>query len=54
METDNIQERLFLEINKLVENRWYFLQMQWPLLEHKFNHRTGIKNMKTNTPKQDL
>ena len=48
METDNIQERLFLEINKLVENRWYFLQMQWPLLEHKFNHRTGIKNMKTN------
>ena len=30
MKTDNLEEKLKLEINKLVVNKWYFLDKEWP------------------------
>lgn len=47
METDDYKEKLKAEINKLVINKWLFLNNEWPLIENKFNHRTELKDIKT-------
>jgi hypothetical protein len=47
MEIDNLKEKLDIEINKLVVNKWLFLNNEWPLIANKFNHRTELKNIKT-------
>ena len=48
METDNLEEKLKLEINKLVVNKWYFLDKEWPLISNIFNHRSELKHTKVN------
>lgn len=48
MDTESYQEKLQLEIDKLILNKWSFLNLEWPLIENKFNHRTEIKSTKVN------
>jgi hypothetical protein len=45
MDTD-IKERIDYEVNKLVLDKWYFMNMEWPIMSYDFNHRTVLKNMK--------
>jgi|GEM_PF-7080898 len=45
MDTD-IKERIDYEVNNLVLNKWYFMNMEWPIMSYDFNHRTVLKNMK--------
>ena len=37
MVIEDYKERLKLERNKLVINKWLFLNNEWPLVENKFN-----------------
>ena len=48
MTTTHFQEQLQLEVYKLIENKWLFLNTEWPYIQNKFNHRTEIKNTKNN------
>lgn len=36
------------EIQKLIVNKWYFLDYEWPILTPRFNHRSEIKPTKIN------
>lgn len=46
MEIDDHKEKLNLEINKLISNKWLFLNNEWPLIANRFNHRTELKEIK--------
>lgn len=47
----NYEEDLKIEINKLIINKWTFLNMDWPYIHYVFNHRTSIKDMKSDIKK---
>lgn len=36
------------EIQRLIINKWYFLNYEWPILTPRFNHRSEIKPTKVN------
>jgi hypothetical protein len=48
MDTDNLSEKLEFEINKLILNKWLFLDNEWPLVSNIFNHRSELKPTKVN------
>lgn len=39
-------EQLNAEIQRLIVNKWYFLNYEWPILTPRFNHRSEIKPTK--------
>jgi hypothetical protein len=43
---NEFKERLDFEANKLIVNKWLFLNLEWPLLSYDFNHRTELKQTK--------
>lgn len=45
MDIDNYKEKLEAEVYKLIENKWLFLNLKWPYINNRFNHRTEIKKM---------
>lgn len=36
------------EIQRLIVNKWYFLEYEWPILTPRFNHRSEMKPTKVN------
>ncbi|KAI9243149.1 hypothetical protein BDA99DRAFT_449402 [Phascolomyces articulosus] len=50
MDVDSpLNDQLKNEIEKLIANKWDFLNKLWPEILNKYNHRTEIKNFKNNT-----
>jgi hypothetical protein len=45
------KSKLDTEIFKLIENKWNFLEKEWPFIHNRFNHRTEIKEIKNNNMK---
>ena len=35
-----------IEISELIKNKWMFLNMNWPIITPKYNHRSEIKSVK--------
>src|SRR5690349_14480906 len=53
MDIDNsnnieLKNKLKNEIEKLVLNKWKFLDETWPEIRNRYNHRTKIKDIKDN------
>ncbi|KAG2217192.1 hypothetical protein INT45_005401, partial [Circinella minor] len=34
------------EVNFIIANYWMFLELNWPIINNKFKHRTEIKHVK--------
>lgn len=44
--TKELKNLLNLEINKLILDKWQFLERSWPKIKNRFNRRTKIKDTK--------
>ena len=45
MDYNTRQKDINNEVHKLVANKWEFLEMSWPIIEHKYKHRSEIKSI---------
>ena len=45
-EEENIKEKINIEINRLIIDKWYFYESNWKIISKKYNHRTTLKYMK--------
>lgn len=45
----DFKEELEKSINNLVARRWYFMNMEWPMITNRINHRSVIKDLKNNS-----
>lgn len=46
MNQQNIDEQIQNEINNIIIEHWSFLNENWPIIIHKYKHRTNIKHIK--------
>ena len=46
MDQQDLNQKINNEVNTIIINNWKFLESNWPIINHKYKHRTEIKHIK--------